>query len=40
MALVPTAIAAVHGVRFQMEFKSTAERAEATETSLQALDDD
>ncbi len=37
MAFIPAAIAAVHGVRFQMEFKSTAERAEATETALKAI---
>ena len=38
MAFTPAAIAAVHGVRFQMEFKSTAERAAATERSLRTLD--
>ena len=30
MAFVPALIAAVHGIRFQMEFRNTAERANAT----------
>ena len=38
MAFTPAAIAALHGVRFQMEFRSTAERAEATHKGLQRVD--
>lgn len=38
MAFLPAAIAAIHGVRFQMEFKNTADRATATEKSLRKLD--
>jgi hypothetical protein len=40
MAFIPAAIAAVHGVRFQMEFRSTAERAEATQTALKSIRDE
>ena len=40
MAFVPALIAAVHGIRFQMEFKNTAERAAATERELQQIADD
>ena len=37
MAFVPALIAAVHGVRFQMEFRSTAERTAATGRELTEL---
>lgn len=40
MAFVPALIAAVHGIRFQMEFKNTAERAAATERELKQVADD
>jgi hypothetical protein len=39
MAFVPAVIAAVHGIRFQMEFLNTAERAATTERELSQLSD-
>jgi hypothetical protein len=34
MAFIPACIAAIHGIRFQMEFRNTAERAARTEHEL------
>lgn len=39
LAFVPALIAAVHGIRFQMEFASAAKRAEATVKELSAVDE-
>jgi hypothetical protein len=40
MAFLPALIAAVHGVRFQMEFANATKRAEATLRELRFLDDE
>lgn len=37
MAFIPACIAAIHGIRFQMEFQNTAERAATTERELGQL---
>lgn len=34
MAFIPACVAAIHGIRFQMEFRNTAERAATTEREL------
>jgi hypothetical protein len=39
LAFVPALIAAVHGIRFQMEFGSAAKRADATFKELKTVDE-